>query len=410
MTEVEEVPAGIAKPAPDLSFQANEQFRNEISLPIDPRDYFAIGKFQKAAESIDPEISHPWHAVRSGYFWAENSYGSIAVGETYSSSTYVPEEKRYGLLIAEKTVDGQASSVYITTLDKNQRGGVVDAINKIAPCLTDDIRHKFIREVIQLAPKLTDEDVVFEKLATKGLKLLPDYPDNFQYESDQRESDQSWPEVNGKLPTEKQIMQLIEFSKLVASKMPRETFINHMQQWHGNLRFYNDPYGSGYSSLFVEMTNWVLESRPDTPRNYELLKRGNPNEYPVVDKITRHIGSEEELKQILRNLHVEQMPDISGRHMGEELAQMVELDKVVGGSDLKTWSVSESAGRGVSNIWNIVNELKRGNGTIVAGGREPIKIIQLDGKYYIGDDGRHRIAALKALGVDKIPALVTPVI
>jgi ParB-like chromosome segregation protein Spo0J len=49
------------------------------------------------------------------------------------------------------------------------------------------------------------------------------------------------------------------------------------------------------------------------------------------------------------------------------------------------------------------------DGTLNIDTREPIRVDELEGKYYISGDGRHRVAALKLLDVDSIPALVTKI-
>ncbi len=45
----------------------------------------------------------------------------------------------------------------------------------------------------------------------------------------------------------------------------------------------------------------------------------------------------------------------------------------------------------------------------LGGNTEPITAIKIGDKYYVYSDGRHRIAALKALGVDQVPMLVTQI-
>lgn len=409
MGETGEIPINVvgAEPKPKVAepvveLAAEPPQKEAEKAQVDPRDYFVIGKFQKRAEAIDPDKVHPWNTVHYGGLLIENSFGAIAAGETYDTNlAQTSEETPFGLLIAEQTSDGKASSVFVRGMDQNQRGYVMDAIYTIAPSLPDEARHQFVRKIIQEAPTLKDEKVIAEKLARMGLDLLPDFVNTSQVEQIPQ-----WPEVGGRAPTEEQQVQLTEFARLVASKMPSDRFNTRMRKLQDDLRFTDDPYGRNYQTIFTQMTQWVLDEREDTGRNYGLLQREKPDEYPIKDKVTRPICSEDELREALASLPVEQMPDTRGRYRANEAPEMVRLDCVVGGTGIETWSVSTSEGRGFSKILELTRELQSGKARVV-GRNEPIRLIEVDGKYYVESDGRHRIAALKALGVAEVPAMVT---
>lgn len=395
MGETGEVPIEVAESA--------QKVKIEKDVEIDVRDYFALGKFQKRGEAIDP--THPWNTVRYEGVWIENEFGTIVVGETYDAEVaQTSKEPPFGLLIAEQTKkDGQASSVFIRDLNQSQRGYVMEAIRIIAPCLPDEARHKFIRNIIQELPSLKDEEFIFRRLAEMALELIPDY-ENIP----QAKQTFQWPELKDKTPTEEQQKQLTNFINLVARKMPSDRFAERMEDFFQNdLAFIDDPYGTNYQSIFIEMIQWVLKERKDTQRNSELLKKGRPEEYTIKDKVTRPIRSEEELEKVLRSLPVEPMPDTRGRFRTNKTPELVELDRVVGGTGIETWLVSDSEGRGLTRIFKLAlmfqedEEVSR-----LLGGIAPIEFIEFNRKYYVGD-GRHRVAALKALGVAKVPAMVT---
>jgi len=306
------------------------------------------------------------------------------------------------LLIAEKTSDGQGNSVFVKDLDQNQRGYVINAINTFAPSLPDATRHQFVRLIIQEAPNLKDEKVITEKLARMGLELLPDHANRAA------EALPQWVEAGGQTPSGEQQGELAEFTRLIASKMPHDEFDKRMQKFQDDLRFIDDPYGRNYQTIFIQMSQWVLDGREDTSRNYGILQREKPTEYTIKDKVTHPISSEDELKERLSSLPVEPMPDTRGSSRTDETPEMVKLDQVVGGTGIETWSVSTSGGRGPSKILELTRELQSGNAS-VAGRNEPIRLIEADGKYYVESDGRHRTAALKALGVTEVPVMVTHV-
>lgn len=403
MEETGEVPINVAEAAPKpVVVEPTRQVEAKKGVQVDARDYFVIGKFQKKAESIDPNKTHPWNTVHYRSFLAGNNFGVIAVGETYDAEVaQTSKESPFGLLIVERTSDGKASSAFVRGLDQSQRGYVMDAINTIAPSLSDETRHQFIKRIIQEAPTLKDERVIALRLARMGLELLPDFAN-----TSQSEQITQWTEVEGKAPTKEQQAQLAEFTKLVASKMPGDRFTEHMQRFQDDLRFTDDPYGRNYQTIFTQMTQWVLDERGDTQRNYGLLQREKPDEYTINDKVTRPIGSEDELKTALASLPVEPMPDTRGRHRSNEVPEMVRLADIVGGTGIETWEVSTSEGRGFPKIFEFTQEFQKGNASVV-GRNEPIRLIEVDGKFYVEGDGRHRTAALKALGVPEAPALVT---
>ncbi|HLD27069.1 MAG TPA: ParB N-terminal domain-containing protein [Patescibacteria group bacterium] len=402
MSETGEVPIKVveATPKPFVA-DPNKKIETGGVTQIDARDYFAIGKFQKKAESIDSDNSHPWSTVQYVGFLAENDYGAIAAGETYDTNlAQTSTETPFGLLIAEKTSGGQGNSVFVRDLDRKQRGYVMDAINTFAPSLPDATRHQLVRRIIQEAPNLKDEKVIVEKLTRMGLELLPDHANRAT------EALPQWIEVGGQTPSVEQQKELAEFTRLVASKVPKEEFDNRMKKLQDDLRFTDDPYGRNYQTIFAQMSQWVLDGREDASRNYGILQREKPTEYTIKDKVTHPIATEDELKERLSSLPVEPMPDTIGRSITDETTEIVKLDQVVGGTGIETWSVSTSEGRGLSKILELTRELQSGNAS-VAGRNEPIRLIEVDGKYYVESDGRHRTAALKALGVAEVPVMVT---
>lgn len=204
-----------------------------------------------------------------------------------------------------------------------------------------------------------------------GLELLPDYVDNGQAIPQNQ-----WPKVNGKVPTNEQQTQLAKFTRLVASKMPKTKFAELMKKLQNDLMFTDDPYGRNYPAIFIQMTQWVLETREDTPRNYAILQGGKPEEYTIKDKVTRPITSEGELRAILSSLSVKPMPDIRGRHRLNEVPEMVQLDQVVGGPGIESWAViSTSEGRGFPRVWEFVLRFQSGEASAsVAGRDEPIRL------------------------------------
>lgn len=341
--------------------------------------------------------------MRGDGLLAENSYGTIAAGLTFDLNyAQTTSENPFGLLITEKVNGRERNSIFVKGLNPEIGNCIFDALRKFVPFLPDAIRHQFVQKVIQEAPNLRNGKIIEEKLARIGLELLPDYP-NLNVGSSVQ-----WQEKGGKMPTEEQIAQLGKFSELVAKKMPKDKFNEKIEALQNDLKFTDDPYGKNYKGFFTQMADWVLRAREDIKPNYEILKREKPEEYTIKDKITRPINSIDELKNILSSLAFEPMPDINSRQISNRAPEMVELEKILGAPVTKSWLVSTSESRGENNIFKLAEAFQTG-AYIIGGENKQILITEVDGKYYVDGDGRHRTAALKALGVHEIPAMVSHV-
>ena len=118
---------------------------------------------------------------------------------------------------------------------------------------------------------------------------------------------------------------------------------------------------------------------------------------------------QEELQAVLDSMEVKSAPDTRDLQLSEQHAEMVPLEKVMGAVLIEDgWNVSRSDGRGIENIFKFVKGFQDGSIDLL-GHNSPIKVIEIDGEYFIEGDGRHRTAALKALGVREVPVLVTHV-
>lgn len=90
--------------------------------------------------------------------------------------------------------------------------------------------------------------------------------------------------------------------------------------------------------------------------------------------------------------------------------EFVPLSEIVGGpyrTSPTTWLVDlvgeERPNRGANRILEIIENFQNGE---TFNPNAIIKVIKHDNEYYIGADGRHRIGALKAMGVPELPMLI----
>jgi hypothetical protein len=365
---------------------------------VDARDYFRDTAFQKEAEELDPDKSHRWQTARGAGVLVRDDYGKVALAETFDAEE-PDRDNRVGLLLAEQDKDGRGSSAYVRNeLNPAIRGRIVDIVNDVSPRLNGENRHTFVRALIQLLPTLEkqSEEVVTETLNTLVLKLVPDHPSGVEANE--------IPHIGA--ANAQQQEQLVRLITLASKKMSPENFSQRLSQFQDNLQRMDDSFGRNYVNLLSDIRSWVLDSREDTKRNFEALRRTEPIDYLIGDKITREFSSQDELEQILRALPVERMPDITFAQRSRVQAEFVDLERVVGGTGIDNWTVSTSQGRGLEKIYQLSQALKDGSASVV-GNNQPIKVVEMDGKYFVEADGRHRTAALKALGVARAPMLVT---
>lgn len=371
----------------------------ELERSVDVREYFAITKFQKKAESLDPDKSHEWSKARMFTLMAEDNYGVVAVGEL---ADWNEEKPIHQILIAEKTNDGTSNSALVDGLSQNTVGNICGVLSTVIPCLPSEIRYEYVRKIIGETQEYKTEDNLTERLSREALEMLPDFLNHPEMEAMPVE----WGVYDEEKPTEEQLKQLSGFVELLKNKMSWESFNQQMEKYLYELKSYDRPYSKTYNFLYTDMTNMVLNDRLDTERRYDILQREEPLAFSVKDKVTRKIENDDQLKEVLGAMPVERVPNIHWLKRGTETAEMVDMEKVVGGPGIESWAViSDSEYRGFGNIKHIIKGFLSGEIT-VTGKNMPISLLEYQGKYYIDGDGRHRTAALKALGVAQAPALV----
>ncbi len=389
---------GLLAPAEELSPNNPELQETPDKGEVDARDYFRGTAFQKEAEQIDPDKSSPWQTTRGDGVLFSDDEGKVALAETYDAEEVDPDN-RVGVLLAEQDKSGEGSSAYIRNkLPPPIRGQITDVVNDVSPRLSGESRHTFIRTLIKLLPSLENQadEVVAETLTTLALRLVPDHASGIEATE--------LPQFDG--ASQNQQEQLNRLLKLASKKLPIEQFSKKLEELRKNLQFTDGAFDSNYPSTITSIRNLVFNSREDTKRNYDVMRRQDTVDYPVKDKITHDFSSQDELENRLGSLPVEPMPDVRLAQRSRQQAEIVDLEKVVGGTSITDWTVSTSENRGVGKIFELSQAFKD-ESVSVAGNNQPIQVVEVGGKYFVESDGRHRTAALKALGVDKVPMLVT---
>lgn len=359
---------------------------------IDPREYFQITSFQKKAESTDPDLSHKWDSVYD-YAILEDNDQLITAGYYFDN-----QDDSTKLLLAQKDAEGESESVLVDNLDEQEHIEILDYLKRFGSCLQTESRKKLASEIIKEINQREKDEALSLWFSNKVLDLLP----NIQQTPDIK---------NHKLfdyitDPEKKI-KLQAFLEKIGSKMNGDEFIRKLDDFTNRIPFRDNVFTKNYKFIFSEITDWITGSRQDFKPNYEILNQPESKKYTINDKIKRRIESIDQLQTSLSNLKFKEAPDIKNMKFDNRKAELVELDKIVGYvNGENSWNLSTSLGRGIENIFNIAQKFQNGQMDL-NGNNDPIKLIEINGDFYIEADGRHRVAALKSLGVKKIPVLVS---
>jgi len=386
----------------EQSFRALEQETRES----DPRDYLRTTTFQKHARSIDTNPDHPWETEPSGFIWSSDS-GCEVMAATVSAGPDKPK----GLLLAAKVADNEPTTAYLTDLEPSVRDFASDIVSIVARRFPVKERPMFIQNFIKAYPELVKmpPDQAAFNIATLAVNLLPDYPNAvlLNKEINLPRVDYGEPEAS-----EHQRADLQSFLIALSAKMPSEAFQASLDKFVTDIPYTDYIYGRNFKYIFSDGFGWMIASRSDTEINdshSSVKQTDRAVTFPVKDLIKRKIDSGEQLREVLSEMPVKPEPDTRYLKHGPNVAEFVDLEKVVGGLGITDWSiVSTSEGRGIENIKRITEGFTKG--TIdVSGHDEPIHVKEVGGDYFIGRDGRHRVAAMKALGIPFAPMMVTHV-
>lgn len=386
--------------ASEENFQTFEQKIRET----DPRDYLKTATFQKHAREIDTNPNHPWETEPIGFTWTNDSGCEVMAATIVNKS-----EDQRGLLLAVKTTDNEPITAYLTGLEPSVRDFIESTVGLVARRFPVETKAVFVKDIIKAYPelrKMTQDQAAFN-ISMLATELLPDYPNAevLNKEINLPRVDYGTPE-----PSAEQRSDLQKFLVKLSIKMPSDTFKTSLNKFVRDIPFIDQVYGRNFQFTFSDGLGWMVAARPDTKINEEYAfnhKTDKAATFPVKDLIKRKVNSIEQLKDVLSKMPVKPLPDMRFLKRGPKVAEFVDVEKVVGGLGITDWSVvSTSQGRGIENIKRISESFT--NGTLdVSGHMEPIDVNEVGGYYFINRDGRHRIAALKALSVPFVPMTVS---
>jgi hypothetical protein len=376
--------------------------RSERDLPSsDPRDYIRVTAFQKKARVIDADPKHPWETIPDNMICRSSEDGDIYLAQSHDRA-----DGKTGLLVAARKPDGETQSAYIKDLDPGVRDFVYDTIGIASSRFPATEKHELIRRIIEITPQLREmpADVACETVATLAINLIPDQANLVRVE----QLPQELPRVSYGKPEADELQQdqLRRFFSQISTKLSPEEFKSRLDRFFSDIPFTDNIYDGNFKYIFSDGLRWVVESRlPKT--TISLSEADFVEHFPVEKLVGRKVKSKEQLKAVLKEETALPEPDTNLLTVGKTAAEFVDPKKVVGGPGIADWSVvSESEGRGLDNIFKFTGGFADGSIDVV-GRNKPIVVSEIGGNYFIGRDGRHRVAALKALDIPFVPMLVT---
>ncbi len=386
----------------EIGTEIVESSEEERLRKTDPRDYIRASAFQKEARSIDSNPDHPWEIFPEDYDWTKDSGGEVAVAKVYD-----PESKKRSYLVVEKSGEDTGSSSYLKDIPSAIGDYVSDLLKEVSRRFPPVQRQNFFKKIVGMSEQLgkIPTEKLEESLVSEAIDLLDDDPKALKLETPITE----FPRTNygpAELNDE-QRLQLQRYLALVSRKMPADKFQLELKRFMADIPFSDEVYGRNYHYIFGDIFRWILNSRPDTQVDETRQSvRDLVVRFPVEKLIKKGIPSLEEAEAILNSEQVKPEPDTRIMSTLGTDVEFVELNKVMGAPFLKNWAKIERSDAEGRSTYKFIKGLAEGTIEVTAK-TEPISVNEINGEYFVGSDGTHRVAALKALGVPFVPMVVT---
>lgn len=371
--------------------------KEQVGQSKEPREYFRVGVFQKRAEDSDLNIGHRWDLVMEGTdFQVSGEKGLMMMGETFDMETEPPG---FGLLVMSKFGSETVSHAWDRMLNQEVRGRVMDMVRNITPRLNEEQRHEWMKDLIERAGEL-GELTEAEFVEVMGGLVFESVPDVELEEIGREEMGDLVDQLEGAGGE-----RLERFIKTLSKKVSPEKAKQVLTTLNDNVRRLADPTGKDLPYVMNLYFKGIMDSRDDMEYDYEALGRDPVEMYEVKDQIQQKFKDRGELDVVLSGMDCEPFPYTSHLRESNSVYEIVPIEEIVGGSGMKNWLVSPEESRGPELIYKYVQMAQ--NGEFKIGGNQlAMNVIEVDGKYFVYRDGRHRVAALKALGVGEVPMRV----
>lgn len=371
------------QPSFDVDILSALEKEGEPSMP-QAYEYFPFTHFRQLARDLDSSVD--WDHSTECFFYSKTSHGCFAI-----SSTYIRGD--HGLTMAGCMGDTRHLSVHVRQLNNEIAESVVRSAYKAHVRLTNDKLSEFL-VILMMRMKAASVDVAGgESLALQTpLALLdiiavaksnPQVQVNIEGVVDKCGSVLDFGQQQGLIGLVREVEASIP--EYVSSARKKTILAEEIFKYLLEKKFPEADYSK--TDTDIPVTSFILPEEASlcaTLADLIILEGGfpRPEPYPSYEKLQNYV------------------PEAA-------YAEYVPLDKLVGGQYGSSWFTSDGNERGKpAYTYKIMSGLVSSSISIT--GHHPIHCIEVDGKYYISQDGRHRAAALKLLGVKAVPMLVHP--
>lgn len=366
---------------------------NNDGLPSpDARDYFAVSATAKLASETDPDISHDWFNMQHTEL-ARDEQGAVIFGITRENDEYV-------MAFVEKSKGQQPQSVEYRVKDRSLCDVTSNYMRLGSTFLPAEQHHNLVANMIDALRSSTNQSSATRtgKLGAAFLRTLtPKYPERQPTTASKLPTEHR----DGSLQTDQQ--QAYEtITKQLTTLFTDEEIAAKTSKFCDDVSRTMNAYTSYFPYQLEELVKLAVDNNPDYPPQYDRRDIGDKVvNFNASKSVTRRPQSIAEMTEILKQEPFEHIPPY--RSNGAKKAAIVEINQVTGAFNATDWaSINSSENRGRERIWELAERMQRGQPDPY-----PIHVVKIKDKYFIGQDGRHRMAAMKALGIPRCPMLVS---
>jgi len=371
--------------------QALEQEDTGLPSP-DARDYFAESAITKLASELDPDISHDWSTMQHVDL-ARDSQGAVIFGVQREQDEYV-------MAFVEKTKGQQAQSVEYRVTDKMLCDVTNNYMRLGSTFLPAEQHHNLVANIVEALRKSTNETIATRAghLGVAFLSTLtPKYPERPPVSAAQLPTKHQ----DGPLQSDQQ-QAYKNITKQLTKYFTDEEIASKTKQFCEDASRTMNVYTSFFPYQLEELVKLAVDDNPDYPPQYYRRDISDKTvSFDASKSVTRRPQSIAAMTELLKQEPFEHIPQYHSN--GAKKAAIVEVAKVVGAFNATDWaSINSSENRGRERIWELAERMQRGQPDPY-----PIHVVKIKDKYFISQDGRHRMAALKALGIPRCPMMVS---
>lgn len=374
--------------------EAAEQ-ESDLALPsADARDYFADGVKEKLVRTLDPNPDHHWEDAKGDVRIARDGlkvFEGVARHRDGTAGFLIAGERPDGTVCSDEiVVSWQIADQAIELFKTASLYLPIELVQAHTERLAEYLRHAEHEPLAQITAMMESFFAVLPKDPdAMPLELLPNLPEKHRDGG----------------PTAAQQEAFQKVVRAASAVLPPELLLTKLDAFLADIPYTMNAYQNYFPALLQDIAKWAVVDRPQYPPRYGAGDTGDMLSKFAVDKsISRECATQEDAETYLALQAAEPMPPLHRLHGKPRVPEIVPLEKLVGGNGIEDWSrIPTSENRGMKQIWKLMQEMQNGQFDCTLA---PMKVAKYQGKYYVDGDGRHRAAALKALGVERAPMLV----